>query len=158
MAAPINSKSLVDRDWHTVPVEAKCLMRKTRLQTGYGPALQLGHLPYPPCLCFSTLKENGNKHNSHLLWIYMGISWMSIKWAHLRGCIISIKTKILCGLKSNRHLNHYKKRIVFSPHYHPLLLPLNSHLCVSQQQRLMSSTSQVLTSEQDFMWALTHSC
>lgn len=82
-AAPINSKSWVDRDgtrqsqWRRNA--AWCV--RSRLQTD-GPALQLGHLPYPPCLCFFTLKENGNNCSTSLLWLLWEFTWMSIKWAH----------------------------------------------------------------------------
>ena len=79
-AAPINSKSWVDRggtqqsQWRPDAVWRV----RSRLQTD-GPALQLGHLPYPPFLCFFTVKENGNNCSTSLLRLLWEFTWMNMK-------------------------------------------------------------------------------
>ena len=148
-AAPINSKSWVDRDgtrqsqWR--PNAAWCV--RSRLQTD-GPALQLGHLPHLPCLCFFTLKENGTNCSTSLLRLLWEFTWMNIKWAHSKSWVnggggllsLALRWRFFVGWSPNRHFESLRKRnCTFSP-LPPTSSPSGPTFVFSQQQKHTSST------------------
>lgn len=78
-AALINSKLELTETVHDSPSgDGECLMRKVQTADRWPALCNLSTFLTPPCLCFFTLKENGNNCSTSLR-VIMGIYWMSIK-------------------------------------------------------------------------------